>query len=202
MTRFVFTITVVFLLFAIAGTSQAQMLESNFERAGATYMRGEINAGGPEACWSLCARDNRCKAWTWERPGVAGPRAICSLKAAVTPGRFSPCCVSGLSAKLEQQIELGLNGQPAHSQFTSSDVHAPQTPHAQPTAPAYTAQATNIRSAPVVPVTAQPRRSNNGSPVYSISRNAQPAPSATITYPPVSEEQARKMKASLQLAGE
>ncbi|MBL4595444.1 MAG: PAN domain-containing protein [Robiginitomaculum sp.] len=109
MFRFVFTIFILSIFSFSPNSSSAQMFENNTERAGATYVRGAVNAGGPDRCWSLCADDERCLAWTWERPGVSGPLAMCSLKTAVTPGQYSPCCVSGLSVRLERQIDTGFN---------------------------------------------------------------------------------------------
>lgn len=106
MVRLFFAILALCLTASLAGPAKAQMLEPDTERPGATYMRGVIGMAGPEACWQLCAREKNCKAWTWQRPGIAGPQAVCQLKAAVMPGQKSPCCVSGLSNRLEQKIEL------------------------------------------------------------------------------------------------
>lgn len=88
--------------------SYAQMFEENIERAGATYARSTTGRNSPQQCWNACSADSKCKAWSWERPGIKEPLGICSLKSAITPAQISPCCISGLSQKLEQQVELGL----------------------------------------------------------------------------------------------
>jgi len=196
---------------------QAQMLEGNTQRAGATYMRGAIGSAGPEQCWALCARDNRCKAWTWERPGVSSSQSMCSLKAAVTPGHFSPCCVSGVSAKLEQQIELGLDGRPARRQTAalaprravrSSRPIAPAAytrPAPVPvqqaiTAPQFTGPPVQVRQAPVRPVQAVPRRSGNGVPIYSVNREIQAAPPAYAQAPAPAQATASSVQAPVSPA--
>ncbi len=206
--------------------ASAQMFETNMERTGATFTRGTVSTGGPQACWALCAKDGRCKAWTWERAGINGASAMCSLKSAVTPGRFSPCCVSGLSAKLEQQIELGLDGGPARSSRQSAAL-VPTRPIQQSTrstprptivrpaprpivaAPLMSAPPVNVRQFSARPV---PQRTKNGVPFYSVNRETTAAPlqvnqsnSAQTTKPnlPASAQgQNRKIKNSLLLLGE
>lgn len=106
MVRVFFTLLTLCLTASLAGPAKAQMLEQDMERPGATYHRTAMGMAGPQACWRMCANDQNCKAWTWQRPGIAGPQAVCQLKTAVMPGQKSPCCVSGLSSRLEQKIEL------------------------------------------------------------------------------------------------
>jgi len=210
----------------ISNPVAAQMLEANSQRVGATYVRGAIGNGGPEQCWSLCAQDARCKAWTWERPGVSGPQGMCSLKAAVTPGHFSPCCVSGVSARLEQQIELGLNGSPRQRQIAATRV-APRGPvsisgsvitapvlasSGSTRAPLYSVPPQLVRRAPVRPVPpmrAVPRRTSNGVPLYSVSREIQasPTPAMSTATTTQSTQSSAPVKpapstASLRLLGE
>ena len=103
--------------FLLSSPAFSQLMEANTERAGATYAKSAAGAAGPRQCWSACASDNRCKAWTWERPGIKEPSGVCSLKSSVMPAQTSPCCISGIAQKLEQQIELGLGGQPRNTSY-------------------------------------------------------------------------------------
>ena len=50
------------------------------------------------ACKSACEGENRCRAWTYVRPGYLGPGsgARCYLKDRLRPPRRKPCCVSGV----------------------------------------------------------------------------------------------------------
>ena len=48
------------------------------------------------ACKQACEQDNRCRAWTYVRPGYLGPSARCYLKERVTRPRRKPCCMSGV----------------------------------------------------------------------------------------------------------
>jgi len=47
------------------------------------------------ACKKACESDNRCRAWSFARPGYGGP-ARCYLKDKITAPRRRPCCVSGV----------------------------------------------------------------------------------------------------------
>ena len=50
------------------------------------------------ACKSACEGENRCRVWTYIRPGYLGPGsgARCYLKDRLRPPRRKPCCVSGV----------------------------------------------------------------------------------------------------------
>ena len=48
------------------------------------------------ACKAACEDDNRCRAWTYVRPGYIGPSARCYLKDKITRPRHKPCCISGV----------------------------------------------------------------------------------------------------------
>lgn len=73
----------------------AARYEDNFDRTGGDYANFTMRTPVPSACSRTCARDYRCKAWTYVKPGVQGPRARCWLKNTVPPGHPSNCCLSG-----------------------------------------------------------------------------------------------------------
>lgn len=72
-----------------------------YDRPGSDYRNFET---GPDhsACEAVCRYDDRCRAWTWVRPGVQGPRARCWLKATIPVRRENPCCRSGMRPVVEK----------------------------------------------------------------------------------------------------
>ena len=48
------------------------------------------------ACKAACEGDNKCRAWTYVRPGYIAPSARCYLKDKITRPRPKPCCLSGV----------------------------------------------------------------------------------------------------------
>lgn len=71
--------------------------EFGIDRFGGDYRSFDV-APQPngEACAAACSAEPRCRAWTYQRPGYAGPSARCWLKSRVTRPRRTPCCVSGV----------------------------------------------------------------------------------------------------------
>jgi hypothetical protein len=71
--------------------------ENGIDRAGGDYRSLDIVADATgKACKAACEADNRCRAWTYVRPGYIGPNARCFLKDRVRPPRRKPCCISGV----------------------------------------------------------------------------------------------------------
>ena len=73
-------------------------IEFSIDRSGGDYKNfdipGEANDGA--ACKAACEADNRCRAWTFVRPGYLGPTGRCYLKDNITRPRHKPCCISGV----------------------------------------------------------------------------------------------------------
>ena len=72
-------------------------VEFSIDRFGGDYRYFEV-APDPAgaACKAACEAENKCRAWTYVRPGYIGPRARCYLKDKITPPRRKPCCISGV----------------------------------------------------------------------------------------------------------
>ena len=72
-------------------------VEQSIDRFGGDYRNIEL-APDPtgQSCKQVCEADNRCRAWTYVRPGYQGPQARCYLKERVTRPRRKPCCMSGV----------------------------------------------------------------------------------------------------------
>ncbi|TIS54664.1 MAG: hypothetical protein E5W93_14520, partial [Mesorhizobium sp.] len=83
------------------GDSTLSTAETGVDRPGHDYDRFDLEAtiAGFGPCKSACESDANCKAWTYVKAGVQGPKAICWLKSAVPPPSPNGCCVSGAKAQ-------------------------------------------------------------------------------------------------------
>ena len=65
--------------------------------AGGDYRSfGLKRAEGDEVCKAACTEDNKCRAWTYARPGYVGKEAHCFLKKEIKPPRRKPGFISGV----------------------------------------------------------------------------------------------------------
>ncbi len=74
-------------------------IEMSTDRPGGDYRSIVIDGPSPpngDACKALCESDDKCRAWTYARPGYAGPLAHCFLKSQVKPPARRPGMVSGV----------------------------------------------------------------------------------------------------------
>jgi hypothetical protein len=70
--------------------------EFSVDRVGGDYRNFDIPEPSADICKQACDQDNRCRAWTYLRPGYGTPVARCYLKEKVTRPRAQPCCISGV----------------------------------------------------------------------------------------------------------
>jgi hypothetical protein len=71
--------------------------EFSVDRVGGDYKNFDYPEQSPEICKTACEGDNRCRAWTYLRPGYGTPISRCYLKEHVTrPRPQQPCCISGV----------------------------------------------------------------------------------------------------------
>jgi hypothetical protein len=79
------------------GENRPGPLEHSMDRYGGDLRSFDITSNpAPEACQKACEEENRCRAWTYARPGYVGAAARCYLKDKITRPRRKPCCVSGV----------------------------------------------------------------------------------------------------------
>jgi hypothetical protein len=72
-------------------------LEYSIDRFGGDYRNFDLQPDPTaSACKAACEADSKCRAWTYLRPGYAGPAARCFLKNQVKAPRRRPCCISGV----------------------------------------------------------------------------------------------------------
>ena len=71
--------------------------ETSIDRFGGDYRNFELKSGdGDDECKAACTADNKCRAWTYARPGYAGKAAHCFLKKDIKPPRRKPGFISGV----------------------------------------------------------------------------------------------------------
>jgi hypothetical protein len=78
---------------------RAGPIETSTDRYGGDYRNFELPPDpSGESCKKACEEENRCRAWTYVRPGYMGASspARCYLKNQVKPPRRKPCCLSGV----------------------------------------------------------------------------------------------------------
>lgn len=72
-------------------------IENSIDRYGGDYRHFEIPSNPDvDICKQACEGENRCRAWTYVRPGYIGSTARCYLKDKIKPPRRKPCCMSGV----------------------------------------------------------------------------------------------------------
>ena len=73
-------------------------IETSIDRFGGDYKSFDLKSsdGGDDACKAACAADNKCRAWTYARPGYAGKDAQCFLKKEIKPPRRKAGFTSGV----------------------------------------------------------------------------------------------------------
>jgi hypothetical protein len=71
-------------------------IELDIDRPGGDYRSFNMTTDSPDYCRHACLAEDKCKAYTYTKPGIQGPQARCWLKATVPAYRGSDCCVSGV----------------------------------------------------------------------------------------------------------
>ena len=72
-------------------------VEFSIDRTGGDLRNMDVATDATGApCEAACKGEERCRAWTYVRPGYLGPSARCFLKERLTRPRHKPCCVSGV----------------------------------------------------------------------------------------------------------
>ena len=72
-------------------------VETSIDRFGGDYRNFGLKPGeSSEACKAACTDDNKCRAWTFARPGYVGKEAHCYLKKEIKPPRRKAGFISGV----------------------------------------------------------------------------------------------------------
>jgi lysozyme len=80
-----------------SATFVGSAMDSNVDRRGMDYANWELDQSDPNLCRNACLREQpRCKAFTYVKPGVQGPRSRCYLSSQTTAQVRNDCCTSGI----------------------------------------------------------------------------------------------------------
>jgi PAN domain-containing protein len=72
-------------------------VETSIDRSGGDYRNFDLKDGeADEHCMAACTADNKCRAWTYARPGYVGKGAHCFLKKEIKPPHRRPGFTSGV----------------------------------------------------------------------------------------------------------
>jgi hypothetical protein len=76
---------------------RGEAIEFSIDRYGGDYRHFELKPDATgKSCQSACEADNKCRAWTYVRPGYGTPNARCFLKNQIKPPRRRPYAISGV----------------------------------------------------------------------------------------------------------
>lgn len=80
------------------GQKTTSSVEPNVDRPGRDYKNFDLTARSADAdsCKSACQADGKCKAWTFVKARIQGPKPRCWLKTSAPPLIPNKCCVSGV----------------------------------------------------------------------------------------------------------
>lgn len=78
-------------------------METGIDIPGNDY-RSLVSDKYPSTCRDVCNKESRCKAWTWVKAGVQGPKPMCWLKTSVPATAKNANTVSGI--KMEGGISV------------------------------------------------------------------------------------------------
>jgi len=74
-----------------------EAVETSIDRFGGDYKSFDLKGSdSDDACKAACAADNKCRAWTYARPGYAGKDPHCYLKKDIKPPRRKAGFTSGV----------------------------------------------------------------------------------------------------------
>ncbi|MCW5600037.1 PAN domain-containing protein [Nitrosomonas sp.] len=83
----------------VSGLRSAQAIgkdmETDVDRLGMDYRSIQLPNPDPVLCQAECTRDISCKTFTYVKPGIKGPNAMCYLKNGVPMRSSNSCCISG-----------------------------------------------------------------------------------------------------------
>ena len=78
-----------------AASAQSRFLsfERGIDRPGSDFSNTPSNSAVD--CSFACQASNRCRAFTFVRPGIQGPSGRCFLKTSIAGAQQNDCCTSG-----------------------------------------------------------------------------------------------------------
>ena len=100
--------------------------ESSIDRFGGDYKNFWLKGGeGDEACKAACTEDNKCRAWTYARPGYVGKDAHCFLKKDEGDEACKAACTDDNKCRAWTYARPGYIGRQAHC-FLKKEIKPPR----------------------------------------------------------------------------
>ena len=116
----------------LPSTQKPRWVEPNMNRPGSDYKSFWLS-GGCEQCQKACAKDPKCKAYTYVKPVKKGAKARCLLKFSVPPPVPNKRCISGvkptkrpIGVKPAPKVELQAKVKPLPKQQPDQEELLPQ----------------------------------------------------------------------------
>jgi hypothetical protein len=94
----------------ISAIGPASAFEFNTDRPGNDFANFDLPSEHPSICRDACDRDTRCKAWSYVKPGIQGPRPRCWLKHSESPPLSNNCCISDVGRVREVELNTDRPG--------------------------------------------------------------------------------------------
>lgn len=79
----------------VSVAAESVSLQAGTDRMGGDYKSIALQQADPQACRQACADDATCKSFSFVKPGIKGPAAMCFLKSSIGPVTADNCCSSG-----------------------------------------------------------------------------------------------------------
>lgn len=97
LTAFVMSLAVLASPQIVGAQGTAHMtVEKDTDRPGGDYRNFVMEKANANDCRKTCKADAQCKAYTYVKPGIQGPKARCWLKNVVPNPVPNECCESGV----------------------------------------------------------------------------------------------------------
>ena len=100
-------------------------LEPNTDRMGGDYQGFALDVARPDVCRQACAQDDTCKAFSYVKPGVKGPQAMCFLKSSAGTATADECCSSGIKTSDVESAMTTMTPRAQAAVFAPTSVVAP-----------------------------------------------------------------------------
>ncbi len=100
---------VLFLIILFLSPCFVQAMEFDTDRQGMDYKSFDLPSTDPNLCERACKEDpQNCKAWTYVKPGIQGPKARCWLKSGVPRAVRNTSCISGIvQSPAKSEVGIG-----------------------------------------------------------------------------------------------
>jgi hypothetical protein len=120
----------------LTGAPRDRTFQPDTNLAGMDYRSEQmVKSNDPKICQGMCDAEDACKSWTWVKPAVQGPYAVCWLKKAVPERSWGMYTISGVkigSAPVANSApppaQPPANSNPPASVPNSAGTQTPATP--------------------------------------------------------------------------